>query len=141
MAALGKYKIPRPFQDEDKWFKYFTKKQLVYVGISLVIALRLIFWVKDYNGLIQIPVLTVGCILIICALLFGMLKMPDDRYLWGGGTTIEKLVVRLIRRRIRENRVIYVRNYHPEGESEYENGPGKMDAIKGKVGGMFDRAK
>ena len=132
-GSLGKYKIPRPMQDEDKWFKYFTKRQLIYVGIALVVMARLIFWVKDYQSFIQIPVLTIGCIVVIVSTVFGMINMPDDRYLWGGGTSLEKLTVRLVRRKMRSNRVLYVRNYRPE-EPEKE----KKDA-KGKVGELVAR--
>ncbi len=133
-GTLGKYKIPRPMQDEDKWFRYFTKRQLIYVGISLVIMARLIFWVKDYKPFIQIPVLTLGCIVVIVSTVFGMVNMPDDRYLWGGGTSLEKLAVRLFRRKLRSNRVLYVRNYRP-----VEPETAEKRAVKEKVGDLVAR--
>lgn len=110
-TSLGKYKIPRPMQDEDKWFKYFTKHQLIYVGISLVIMARLVLWVKDSSAIIQIPVLMLGCIVVILSVAFGVLTMPDDKYLWGGGTKVETLALRLVRKKLKGNKVLYVKNY------------------------------
>lgn len=131
-SSLGRYKIPRPMQDEDKWFKYFTKHQLVYVGVSLVIIARLILWVKSSSSLVQIPVLTLGSIVVILSIAFGVLTMPDDKYLWGGGTKVETLVVRLVRKRLKGNRVLYVRNY------KVDEAPSKTN-MKERIGERFAR--
>lgn len=34
MAATGVFRVPREFKDEDKWFRYFNKKQAVVMVIK-----------------------------------------------------------------------------------------------------------
>ena len=37
--------------------------------------------------------------------------MPKDKYLIGGGTSLKTLGMRLIRRRMKSNKVLWVKNY------------------------------
>ncbi len=34
MAAIGVFRIPREFKDEDKWFRYFNKKQAIILVLT-----------------------------------------------------------------------------------------------------------
>lgn len=110
--ASGVYKIPKPFKDEDLWFKFFTKTQLIALGIALMVgAVPLI-------GLAKIGLFPLG--LIFFLLIVGgtaacfMFNMPEDKYLLGGGEKIATIVFRLLRKKI-FGRVIYVKNYDKEG--------------------------
>ena len=42
MASLGTYKVPAPLKDEDKWFKFFTKTQLICVAGSVVLGVSIL---------------------------------------------------------------------------------------------------
>lgn len=114
MSSLGKYKIPTPFKDEDKWLKYFTKKQLMYIGFGLMICLPLLKLTWTAPSLLKIPVMVFCIIVMGTALIIGMATMPDDKYLWGGGTKLDKLLFRIIRKRLKSNKVLYVKNYKEE---------------------------
>lgn len=116
MAQIGRYKIPRPFKDEDRWFKFFTKDQLLWIGLALIISFRLVTWVM-YSSKVVLFITLVGCVVfVIATAVIAMCSMPTDKYLWGGGIPLKKLVVRLIRKRLKANRQLYVKNYNAEGK-------------------------
>lgn len=110
--ASGVYKIPKPFKDEDLWFKFFTKTQLLALAIALLVgAVPLI-------ALSKIGLFPLG--LIFFLLIVGgtaacfMFDMPEDKYLFGGGEKIAIIVFRILRKKI-FGRFVYVKNYDKEG--------------------------
>lgn len=106
--ALGTYKIPRPFKDEDKWFG-LTKKQWLFIGIGVGIACLAfkIFTVIHMEILAYIvAVIAIGVCFII-----GTFKMPDDKYIIGGGTKLDVLAKRLLVKSLKKYKVLYIKNY------------------------------
>lgn len=106
--ALGTYKIPRPFKDEDKWFK-LTKKQWLFVGIGLSIA-YLAFRVFTMIHL-QVLAYVVAVLSIGVCFMIGTFKMPGDKYIIGGGTKLDVLAKRVIIKRFKKYKVLYIKNY------------------------------
>lgn len=107
--ALGSYRVPAPFKDEDKWLRYFTKKSLCYMIVALFIgAGQFMFFKSIHMTLIGMTLFTV--IMIGSAVLaFGV--MPADKYLFGGGENVDTLLVRLIHKNRKKNKRVYVKNY------------------------------
>lgn len=107
--ALGKYKVPRKFKDEDKWFRFFTKKQLVIMGTAALVGLSILMCS------IKIGVPYVGffllLLIVISAGVCAMFKIPDDKYLIGGGEYIGTILIRMLIKRLPWNRNIYIKNY------------------------------
>ncbi len=107
MAGHGVYQIPREFKDEDKWFRYFTKKQAVAMFFCGLADYKLIQLTAAQN------ILPAG--LLLSCLLTGsvagsiMLVLPlDGFFLAGGGLTIAEWLFRKFYRR--RNRCLYTRN-------------------------------
>lgn len=106
---LGSYKTPAPFKDEDKWFRFFTKRALVYVLVALFIGgIQILFFQKLHLTLIG---MTIFVLLLACAIVLGFGKMPPEKYLFGGGERFEALVIRLFIKRRKKNRCLYLKNY------------------------------
>lgn len=108
---MAGYKIPKPFQDEDKWFRFFTKKQILYIGVPVVISVLVIAKLYDAPKIILFLAAMLCISVIMAAIVFSSFKMPKDKYLWGGGTALEKLGVRLIKKQSRNKKVLWVKNY------------------------------
>ena len=108
MAKIGRYKIPRPLQDEDKYFKYFNKKQSIYMVFGILIS------VGGFAITVPFKLTLIGFIImalvIPLAFFIPRLKMPGDKYLWGGGTDLEEIFKRvLVKRFDRRRRCIYIK--------------------------------
>lgn len=105
--ALGRYRIPKEMQDEDKWFKFFTKTQLLYVGVGALVSALLIFLT------VKLHILPVGLILaefiMVIAIVVAFVKIPKSRYLIGGGLPIRVLLVRLIEKNLPQNKKLYIK--------------------------------
>lgn len=96
MAQLGNYRIPREVEDEDKWFRYFTKKQLAVLVIVLLIDWKVCsFFYKLHCIVIGI---TLAILFLIIALAAVMIKMPRIKYLYGG-IGLDILLIRIIIRK------------------------------------------
>ena len=112
MAELGSYQIPKEFKDEDKWFKYFTKKQLIVVGSALGASVLIISF---FNGVGLLPVgISISEVVLILSITSSFIRIPRERYLIGGGYHIAVILWRLICKRFPKNRVLYVKNYEEE---------------------------
>ena len=112
MAELGSYQIPKEFKDEDKWFKYFTKKQLVIVGGALALSVVIVGF---FFGIHLLPVgVIIGETIMLLAVGIAFIKIPTDRYLIGGGYPVSQILIRLIVKKLPGNKVLYVKNYEEE---------------------------
>jgi len=113
MARLGRYKIPRPFKDEDIWFRFFTKKQLMYLLVFGGIGLLLLM----LSAVAKMVV--IGGILFVVFLVLGIViprfNMPDDKYLWGGGMPLETIFIRWIFKKI-SKKSLYIKCHTKGGE-------------------------
>lgn len=109
MSKIGRYKTPREYTDEDIWFLCFTKKQLIYLGISIFVAI-IIFKVMQTIKLTLIGI--VLAIIILCAgFCVPRFKMPSDKYLIGGGITLEQLFFRIIIKVFFKKKRLYIIDY------------------------------
>ena len=114
MAQYGKYRIPREFKDEDKWFRFFTKGQLSYMAVA--IALDFVFiLISRLLHVLGIGI-ALSVITIMVTLFLAFFVMPPDKYLMGGGYRITVLLLRMFYRRLTKNRVLYVKGYGHIGE-------------------------
>lgn len=111
--SLGDYPIMSELKDEDKWLKFFTVKQLIYFGIALALGIGEII-VFNYIHLIIVGIE----LLIINVFLAWLLlqNMPNDKFIWGGGTPIKTIALRLVKKNLPSNRVIYTKNYNDTRE-------------------------
>ena len=113
MAKLGRYKVPREFKDEDKWFKIFTKKQLLFFIGAVAICAGVLF----VANLIHLQF--VGAVISVLVLAIGVIlpraNMPDDKYLIGGGMPLDTLFVRVVAKIIlKDKKSIYILNSEKE---------------------------
>lgn len=118
---IGKYKVPRELQDEDRWFKWWTKSQLAIFIVAGIIDFGVI------SLFAALHIVVVGIVLAILILIFAAaivyIKMPRSRHTHGGGMGFDTLFMRIIRRKSSKNRVIYT------GCIEYEE-PDKISGDK-----------
>ncbi len=113
MSNIGEYPVMSELKDEDKWFRFFTLKQLFYYGIALFLGI--ITTVLLYKvGLEIIGIVCIIINLIIAALL--QATIPSDKYLIGGGMKTQIIVKRLFLKLLPENRIIYTKNYDESKE-------------------------
>ncbi len=112
MAQLGNYKIPKQFKDEDRWFKFFTKKQLLILGIGIALSMA----VLAITSAIHLTGIGIICLVLNLAVsaCLAFVPMPADRYLLGGGYPLLTIVLRLINKYLIEPKVLYVKNYEKQ---------------------------
>ncbi len=114
MAGYGVYQIPREFKDEDKWFKYFTKKQAIIVLFCGIMDYQIVN-LSAANNLLIAGIL-VSCLLTIVLVGGVMLVLPlDNFFLTGGGLTIMEWLFRYLYRR--KNSCLYTKNM-TDGETD-----------------------
>ena len=117
-SALGTYNIPKEFKDEDKWFRYFTKTQLLYIGAGLILGIGSLKLTHSL-GLLPLGVILCEIFLEIAAIL-SFLVIPSDRYLIGGGYPLRLILARLVKKRMTTGRVIYVKSFPQEQDDGWE---------------------
>lgn len=111
--AKFKYAIPSEFTDEDKWFKFFTKKTLT---VLVVTGAFTVFLYKMFGAIFNkafIGIL-IGALVMIISALITMMPVSDDKYLKGGGQTLDSVFLKILIRK--KNRRIYVLGYEDEDE-------------------------
>ncbi len=106
--ANGTYNIPRPLKDEDKWLKFFTKTQLLIVGIGIIIAalFGLILWPIGANHIAVV----IAVIIIALSAVLAFFPMPPDKYLYGGGYPLYIIALRVVVKMFSKKK-IYIKNY------------------------------
>lgn len=107
MAAIGVFRIPREFKDEDKWFRYFNKKQATVLVLTGLLDYRLIM-VGASHG-ITIPAIVAAALLTLVIGGMVLIHLPVDvMFLTGGGITLDQWIFRVILRK--SKKVIYTKN-------------------------------
>lgn len=105
--GYGKHRVPRPLQDEDKWFKLTKRQWVVALPCILIIAgvLKLTYSLHllPIGVAVSVTVLALGIVLIF-------VEMPQEKYLFGGGYKLDVLFMRLVRCRIFRKPKIYCKN-------------------------------
>ena len=112
MSEAGTYQIPKEFKDEDKWFKFFNRKQLFITFGGILLCIPPV-WIFYKLGIMQIG-LCIGEVILLGTLLLAFLPLPNDRFLIGGGFMLNQIVWRLIVKSRRRNKILYVKNYDPD---------------------------
>lgn len=108
MSRLGVFQIPGEFKSEDKWFRYFNRKQAIVLVICGIIDYRVVMSASSKGLLVPALIAMILFTLIIMGSV--MIHLPVDvMFLTGGGLTMDEMLVRLLYRRI--NRCIYTKNY------------------------------
>lgn len=111
MAASGVFRVPREFKDEDRWFRYFNKKQAVVLVLTGLADYRIIMAASEKG--FTLPAIIVALILTLVAGGMVMVRLPvDAMYLTGGGITLDQWVFRTVLRKC--CRKIYVKNMYQE---------------------------
>lgn len=102
---IGKYRVPRKLEDEDKFGKYFTKRRILILVGALVLGLLALSLFRN------IGLLFLGIFLVVFFLAIGgavaFFPIPKESFLTGGGNNIEVILWRLIIRR--RKRCVYTR--------------------------------
>ena len=123
MAALGSYKIPKPIQSEMKLAKILYIRQALYGLVGLAIgAVFFIFLLSVGSG----PVLLAFGLLLIILLavggvVLGIATVPEHWHLYGPGTRVDVLLVRVFKKKLRKNRAVYTRCGCMENEKKRTN--------------------
>ncbi len=115
MSRLGVFPIPGEFKSEDKWFRYFDRKQALVLVICGIVDYRMVMGAAA-KGLL-VPALIAVLFLTITAMGIVMIRLPVDAlFLSGGGLTIDELLLRFLYRKL--HREIYTKNYSVRSEEE-----------------------
>ena len=100
MAKLGVFPIPGEFKSEDKWFRYFNRKQAAVLVLCGILDYKIIMF-ANLKGML-VPAIIV--------------RLPVDvLFLNGGGITIDQLLFRMLYRRL--HRELYTKNEDGGGDS------------------------
>lgn len=107
MAGFGEARVPHDIlSDEDKWLKYFTKTQLLGIGIFAIIGFVL-FRIFSFMGLSMVG-LAMMLIMVLIGAAIMMVTIPVCNYLMGGGSYLWEVIVLLIYRKATQ--CTYVKN-------------------------------
>ena len=107
MAATGVFRVPRDFKDEDKWFRYFSKKQAVVLVLAGLVDYRLVMAGSSHG--LTLPAVVAAVLFTLVAGGLVMVHLPVDvMFLTGGGITLDHWIFRVILRKSRK--VIYTKN-------------------------------
>lgn len=107
MASTGVFRVPREFKDEDKWFRYFTKKQALVLILVLLADYRLIMAAAPYG--MTIAAIIISILITLAAGGMVMIELPADvMFLTGGGITLDQWIFRVVLRKCRQ--VIYTKH-------------------------------
>lgn len=107
MAQTGVFRVPREFKDEDKWFRYFSKKQAAVLVITGLVDYRLIAAASKHG--LTMPAVVAAILLLLVAGGLVLIHLPVDvMFLTGGGITLDQWIFRVILRK--SKKVIYTKN-------------------------------
>ncbi len=111
MSQLGQYKTPGELKDEDKWFKFFTKKQLVIAIVVLIIDWNI---AVIFNKIHLIVIgITLDVFITIVMAIITLLPMPANKHIFGGGLPLYRIAYRILIRKL-FNKHIYTTMYEEE---------------------------
>ena len=111
MARTGRYNIPREFKDEDVWFRWFTKKQLLYLVIFGGVGLLVLYLTSLINMVVVGGVIFIG--LFVLGIVLPRFNMPNDKYLWGGGMPLETIFIRTVKKAF-SKKSVYIKKHNKE---------------------------
>lgn len=110
------HNIPLEFKDEDKWFRFFSKKNLIVIIICEGVIGILFKLIQVMNISVGIPFIIVGEGITVILTALTMIPIGETMYLKGGGQTISTVLAKRIYRRARQ--VIYVKGYGKDNSGQ-----------------------
>ena len=114
MAKLGGFPIPGEFKNEDRWFRYFNRKQATVLVLCGILDYRVIMF-ANLKGML-VPAITLMLMFTMTMMGIVMVRLPVDvLFLNGGGITIDQLLFRILYRKI--HRELYTKNEDGGGDS------------------------
>lgn len=114
MAKLGVFPIPGEFKSEDRWFRYFNRKQATVLVLCGILDYRVIMF-ANLKGML-VPAITLMLMFTMTMMGIVMVRLPVDvLFLNGGGITIDQLLFRILYREI--HRELYTKNEDGGGDS------------------------
>jgi len=129
---IGKYKVPRELQDEDKWLKFFTKRQLAILIVALLIDLGLITIFQKLH--IVVVGVVLALIILISAAAVVYLKMPRSRHTHGGGLGLDTIVLRILKRKRSKNKVVFTACIeYEEPDKIIKTRKGLVDSVRERI--------
>lgn len=100
------HRVPRPLQNEDKWFKFFTPKQLGVAVVAIVIAVISVVMLTNIIGLLPATLINIPFLIFVGA---GMFCKPNSSwYLTGGTYPLGIILIRMLIRKMKN--VLYVKH-------------------------------
>ena len=109
MRKVGRYRTPKEIKDEDIWFKWFTKKQFVYMGISCAVAVFIFMLLQKLR--LTLFGAMIAVILVFAGFTIPRFDMPADKYLIGGGMPLEQIIKRILIKNFLQKKNIYVTDH------------------------------
>lgn len=107
MSQTGVFRVPREFKDEDKWFRYFNKKQAAVLVITGLADYRLVASASAHG--LTLPAVILAILLLLVAGGLVLIQLPVDvMFLTGGGITLDQWIFRVLLRK--RKKVIYTKN-------------------------------
>ena len=98
---------PHQLKDEDRWFKFFSKKQLkVVVPVVIVVLIIMSLAIKSNHVVQGIIISAIIVVLVIGPVMF---FMPQDMYLFGGGKPLYHFLICKILNIVNHSKRIYSR--------------------------------
>lgn len=114
MAKMGVFPVPGELKSEDKWFRYFNRKQAATLVICGIMDYRVILAANE-KGMV-IPAVIVMLAVTMAAMGIVMVRLPVEAlFLSGGGLTVDQLLFRLLYRAC--HRELYAKCNVPVEES------------------------
>lgn len=113
MADLRE-EVPREFSDDERWYRFFSRKSILVLLIMGVMDLAIVKFFAFIH--LQTPGIFVAIILTVVVMAAVMLPIPEGDVLHGSGSTCDVILFRLYVRR--KNSKIYVRNLTYSGMEE-----------------------
>lgn len=109
MADLRE-EVPREFSDDERWYRYFTRKSIFALLIMGVLSMGII---KFFNFIgLQLIGIYVALILTCVVMAAIMLPIPEGDCLHGSGCTCDIILMRLYVRH--KKQYIYIKNLEVE---------------------------
>lgn len=109
MADLRE-EVPREFADDERWYRFFTRKSilvLLIMGVISLLIVKFFMWMGIHMVGIYIALALLGIVMLLV-----MLPVPEGDILHGSGCTCDIILLRLLIHRKKAK--IYMKGYREE---------------------------
>ena len=112
---MGTFNVFRGISDEDK-YAGLTKTQWIIIGSGILLCMPILRLTSSIGKMVFIFGIIFSVIIMIAFGIIALFPIPQEKYLYGGGYRMEIILFRILMRKIKKNRVIYVKELLDEGE-------------------------